>query len=275
MASENSVATLAVRDMYESAEVKAGEIISQGFLHYGYFDATNPNATLAEGSERFTRILMGRTSIGKGQRFCDIGCGVGLPAIMLAADRGCYVDGVTISSHQQRQATERAKAAGVSRHVRFLVADALRLPFRSGIYDGGWFFESIFHMGHARALSEAHRVLKPSSTLLIADLVLSDTATSDFGVFAREVVHSNYISKADYSRVLSDAGFELLELTDVTEEVSIPFPAKFRDAFEAHRAEVSSYVDEASFLHWLTLHEELSRNLGYVIVAARRLPRNS
>jgi ubiquinone/menaquinone biosynthesis C-methylase UbiE len=265
---------LAVRDMYESDEVKAGEIISHGFLHYGYFDETNRGATLAEGSERLTRILMERTPITRGQRFCDIGSGVGVPAIMLAAERGCYVDGVTISSHQQRQASERAVAAGLSSHVQFIVADALQLPFQSESYDGGWFFESIFHMGHARALREVYRVLKASSILLIADLVLMETAAGHFSAYAGDRVHSCYIPKADYQHVLSEAGFELLELVDVTEQVSVPFPAKFRQAFETHRSEVSSYVQEDSFSKWLTLHEELSRNLGYVIVTARRLARN-
>jgi ubiquinone/menaquinone biosynthesis C-methylase UbiE len=259
-----------VRRMYESKEVKAGEIISDGFLHYGYFDDTNRDASLAQGSERFTRILMERTPVSEGQRFCDIGCGVGVPALILAQARRCYVDGVTVSGDQQREATRRAAEQGLSKGVRFFQASALQLPFASGYYHGGWFFESIFHMGHLPALREAHRVLKPGAILLLADLTINEDATPEFEAFARGAVHSSYIRISEYPGVLADAGFELLDLTEVTKQVSAPFPEKFREAFETHRSAVLQYVDESSIRQWLAIHEELSRSLGYVIVTARK-----
>ena len=51
--------------------------------------------------------------------------------------------------------------------------------FTDNYFDGGWFFESIFHMGHSLALKEAHRVLKPGAELLIADVVDIGTMTED------------------------------------------------------------------------------------------------
>lgn len=260
-----------VRAMYESNEVKAGEIISQGTLHYGYFDETNRDATLAEGAERFTRLLIDMSPIREGQRFCDIGCGLGAPAVLLAEQRGCRVDGVTISAHQCRQATRRARAAGLTDRIRFVVADALNLPFGDAEYDGGWFFESIIHMGHAPALREAHRILKPGATLLLADLVALPSASAAFGRYAFDTVHATYIRADEYPPMLRSSGFELLEMIDVTEQVSVPFPRKFREAFDAHREEVLPYVGQGSIDHWVAVHEELSRNLGYVVVRARKM----
>jgi hypothetical protein len=62
----------------------------------------------------------------------------------------------------------------------------------------------------------------------------------------------------------------MLELTDVSEQVSAPFPAKFREAFQTHSDRILRYLDESSIDRWLFIHEELSRNLGYVIVTARK-----
>ena len=260
-----------VSDMYESNEVKAGEIISRGYLHYGYFDADNLYDPLWKGSERFTYITIAQTSVQAGQRFCDLGCGVGTPAIMLAQAKQCYVDGITISKHQQQAATLRAEDAGVSALVKFIVADALNLPVEDNTYDGGWFFESIFHMGHFPALREAHRVLKPGATLVIADLVASEKTTAEFIKFGKEELHSTYVSLAEYPKLLAETGFELLDLVDITEQVSVPFPAKFAEAFTNHKAEILDLVDEEAINRWLNIHEIISENLGYVLVKAKNL----
>ena len=72
------------QDAVEVAEMKAGEIISGGWLQSGYFDDANADASLAEDSERFARMMIDKTSASAGQTFCDLGCGVGSSAIVLA-----------------------------------------------------------------------------------------------------------------------------------------------------------------------------------------------
>ncbi|MDL2123650.1 MAG: class I SAM-dependent methyltransferase [Deltaproteobacteria bacterium] len=267
----NNLNSADVREMYESNEVKAGEIISDGWLHYGYFDKTNPDATLAAGSEKFSRIMIEKTPIGAGQRFCDIGCGIGIPGIMLVKEKRCILDGMTISAHQQQTATLLATEAGVGELASFYQADALALPFDAHSYDGGWFFESISHMGHEDALQEAKRVLKSGALLLIADFITHDKTSRAFMKYAREEVHSNFISLDKYHRILKKCGFEVLELNDVTEHVGNPFPQKFQEAFMAHKEEIKHLVGEKEIQKWLDIHQTISENTGYITLVTRAL----
>ena len=121
--------SLKVAEYYESVENRLWDILTGGHIHLGYWDETNNEASFKEGTLKLTQEMIHLTSIAKGQRFCDIGCGLGLPAILLAQTKGCYVDGVTISAYQQKEAENRAKQSGVEDLTKFWSADALYLPF--------------------------------------------------------------------------------------------------------------------------------------------------
>src|SRR5690606_5415607 len=140
-------------------------------------------------------------------------------AIKLAKAKGCSVDGVTISSFQQQDATRRAADAGLADKLNFIHGSALEIPKPDHTYDGGWFFESIFHMGHREALREASRVLKSGATLVLTDLPTLPTTTDDFKEFVQQHIHSTFVSREDYPRLLAEAGFELTEIQDITENV--------------------------------------------------------
>ena len=254
--------------MYESVEVKAGEIISEDWLHYGYFDASNPDASLAQGSERFTRIMVKKTPIATGQKFCDLGCGLGAPALMLAAERGCSVHGVTISVHQQRAATRKAQESALDHLVTFHLEDARKLPFADEFFDGGWFFESISHMGHEKALREAKRVLKQGAILLIADFYLAEDAETGFKEYAQEEMHSCFILLDEYRQILKRCGFAIKEMDDVTGNVGEPFPRKFAEAFQRRQRDIAHLVGEEEIRKWLAHHESIASNTGYITIVA-------
>lgn len=257
------------QDAPEAIEAKAWEIISGGWLHHGYFDDANVDASLAEGAERFARMMIDKTSISAGQTFCDLGCGVGRTAIMLAAERGCFVEGVTNSYHQQQIATRRAWLAGLDHLVAFHLEDARDLPFAGESMAGGWFFESISRIGHEKALTEARRVLKSGSTLLIADLYLRGDAQRGFCQYAVREMQTQIIRLQAYREVLADCGFEVVELEDVSVFVGKPFPQKFAEAFHLHRHEIAHLVGEIEVKRWLEVHEIIARNTGYITVAAK------
>lgn len=258
-----------IGEYYENEATRCWEITSRGHLHGGYWDEANLDQPHWHGPLRLTELMIGATAIGPDQRFVDIGSGLGLPGIMLARDKGCIVDGVTASSAQCDQAILRAAEQGLAERARFRVANALHLPFDDGTFDGGWFFESIFHMGHAAALGEARRVLKPGAELLITDFVNLPHTSEEFIQLQHELLYAHHISAEEYPGLLEGAAFGLLSLTDLTEPVIRRAASKNRESLALDREALLTIADE----DYLPVVEEVAElfalNSGYVMVRAR------
>lgn len=255
---------------YESDENRIWDLLTGGHIHLGYWEQTLADTTLASGALDLTREMIRRTRIGHGQRFCDIGCGVGLPAIQLAQANGCEVDGVTISPFQHRLACRRAQDSGMSGTVRFWLANALSMPFPDQSFDGGWFFESIFHMGHQPALQEAHRVLKPGATLLITDLVDIGILSPEDRQLAKELCNAEYITMDDYPELMRSTGFELEEFLDITPQVMAPLQTHFARAMDHHREEILSFSTPEIYEGFYNVGDQLAGSAGYIIASAKR-----
>ncbi|WP_414582675.1 SAM-dependent methyltransferase [Scytonema sp. PCC 10023] len=252
-----------VARMYDSLEDQGETAILLDQYHLGYWDETNPNASPTEAADRLTEIMIGKVTIQAGERFCDLGCGVGAPAIQLAQATGCFVDGITISQSQYEKAQQLAAEAGLSEQTYFILGDALQMPSEDATYHGGWFFESIFHMGHRKALQEASRILKPGATLLIADLPARPTMSEEFKALCEEQSHSFVIPKEDYPELLDTAGFDLIEIEDVTDYVITPLVAKMKIACQQYESEFLKYVQSPQMKDWLQSYQN-RRGMEYV-----------
>lgn len=254
---------------YDSPESQLASVLFDGHLHLGYWDEQNADGTCAQASARFTEVMIGKVAIAPGQRFCDFGCGVGVPAMQLAAQKGCFVEGLTISRFQQRDATARAAAAGLDARVRFTLGDVRDMPLEPASFDGGWFFESIFHMGHRPALAAARRALKPGATLVIADLTLSPSASAEFVDYARRQIVSGFIARDDYGPLLDASGFDLVEIEDVSPHVMPQLVPKIGETIDLHRQQILDLVGSDVIGHTLTSYRHMSENLHYLLVSAR------
>lgn len=103
------------------------------------------------------------------ERLLDVGCGNGAAAIHLATMLGLDVTGVDVDAEQIELAT--AAGDGLAA-VRFLVADATRLPFDDGEFDLVYTNKTTHHIRDwQRALAEMARVLTPGGQLLYSDFV--------------------------------------------------------------------------------------------------------
>ncbi|HEY8360400.1 MAG TPA: methyltransferase domain-containing protein [Ramlibacter sp.] len=256
---------------YDSPESQMAVAIFEGHMHLGWWDEETAEGPYARASENFTARMVARARIGAGQRFVDLGCGVGVPALRLAEATGCEVDGLTISAFQQADATRRAAAAGLQERVRFTCGDVLHAPYADASFDGGWFFESIFHMGHGPALATAQRILKPGAELLVADLTLRPIAGEAFRAYARRQMVSSFVAQADYPRLLAANGFELLELEDVSARVMPQLVPAIRATIDQHREAILEAVGPQVIEDTLTSFQAMRDNLEYVLVRARRL----
>jgi SAM-dependent methyltransferase len=106
------------------------------------------------GWETLARRFAGAVP-GAGFRVLDVGCGTGRSR-RIYRDHAARYAGIDLSLGALRLARQHQPDAA------WLQADALRLPFRDGSYDGVAFSSVLHHVPDRRAaLAEAFRVLRP------------------------------------------------------------------------------------------------------------------
>jgi SAM-dependent methyltransferase len=86
-------------------------------------------------SEAKLRLLGKRLRLGPGSRVLDVASGRGGPAVLLAKELGCTVEGIEIAPEFHAEAVRRADEAGVSDRVSFELADASAATFDPDAYD--------------------------------------------------------------------------------------------------------------------------------------------
>jgi cyclopropane fatty-acyl-phospholipid synthase-like methyltransferase len=86
-------------------------------------------------SEEKLRLLGERLRLDSGSRVLDIASGRGGPALLLAREFGCRVEGIEIDPEFHAVAVERAEAAGLAHLVSARVADASQEELPAATYD--------------------------------------------------------------------------------------------------------------------------------------------
>lgn len=143
-------------------------------MHHGYYGADG----LQQKDRRQAQIdlieeLLKWAEVDQAHKILDVGCGIGGSSLYLAKKFDAAAIGITLSPFQANRASQRAQIFGMNGSVRprarFLVANALDIPFADATFDFVWSLESGEHMpDKTRFLQECCRVLKPGGTLLMA-----------------------------------------------------------------------------------------------------------
>jgi ubiquinone biosynthesis O-methyltransferase len=115
--------------------------------------------------QEWHRNALSISRIQNSLKILEVGCGTGDFAIHLAG-QGADVTAVDFSTHAIGLAQDKSKAQ--SKPVNFQVADAQSLPFEDDSFDIVFSCECLEHVPDPqRALTEFHRVLKPSGRLVL------------------------------------------------------------------------------------------------------------
>lgn len=179
------------------------------YLNVCVANALQPCLQLTEGSQA---------------QLLDLGCGVGGTSTWLAQALDANVTGITISSEQQKLATERAARLGLDNQVRFFQGDFAAMPDLESS-DAAYAIESFVHASDAGDFfSMAARLVKPGGRLVICDDFLSpqinarEKADADAWIrrFQRGWHLNNLVTADQAVAAASEQGFDVLESHDLS-----------------------------------------------------------
>lgn len=204
-----------------------------------------PAESAAAASNRY---LAQRAGLAAGQRLLDAGCGAGGPSIdACRALPGLAVAAVTISPQQAASAWQLIRDAGLSERIRVQVADYHALPFRAESFDRVWFLEAIGYADDpARVFAEVFRVLHRGGSVYIKDVfrraaALTAAERLELAEFDRLYVQRTP-SADDTAAALRGAGFSAVEVTDLSERISMAaFNRAMRPGSHLDSAELSDF----------------------------------
>jgi arsenite methyltransferase len=121
--------------------------------------------------------------LNPGDAVLDIGCGAGVDSLVAGrlVGAGGRVVGLDVTEAMIEKARAHQARLGLA-DVTFQMGDAEALPFPDNDFDAV-ISNGVFNLAldKARALSEAHRVLKPGGRFMVADMVLVAALPPDLG----------------------------------------------------------------------------------------------
>lgn len=113
------------------------------------------------------RFLDDLRALAPGPEILELGCGLGHDGLALL-ESGCRVVETDVAPGPLGHAEEMHRRLGFGERSRHLLADACRLPFADGSFDGVLMVAMLHHLPDPRgALAEARRVLRPEGVLVL------------------------------------------------------------------------------------------------------------
>lgn len=118
-----------------------------------------------------------------GKKLLDVGCGIGGPCRMLAAEYNCMVTGIDLSAAFIRTAQKLTELVGLESSTNFLQADATKLAFEDNSFEVVWTQHVQMNIeDKTRFYTEIDRVLTPNGTFLYYDIFKKGEASISYPV---------------------------------------------------------------------------------------------
>ncbi|MFQ5569480.1 MAG: class I SAM-dependent methyltransferase [Rhodothermales bacterium] len=208
----------AVAAHYDDLDVFYREVWGE-HVHHGLWRTGREDVSTAV---RQLVVLVAEKARATGARVCDVGCGYGATARMLATEYHAQVTGLTVSRKQYAYA--QAVDPDASNPV-YLQQDWLANTLPDASFDTVVAIESLAHMADKAAFfRQARRVLRSEGRLVVCAWLTGDRARRWqkrwlLEPICREGRLPGMGTAADYQRLLEDAGFAVDEVDDLTLQV--------------------------------------------------------
>lgn len=197
-------------------------------VHHGLWVTGREN--IEEATRNLIHLLAMDLDIKEHQTVCDVGCGYGGTAQVLAESYGARVTGVTVSPAQFSYAQEHTKTTDSN----ILCMDFLKSELTEQSFDKIVAIESTEHFADKpRLFAEMHRIMKPGGTLgICAWLARTNAGAWESRRLLEPICEEGRMpgmgSEIDYLELLESAGFEVTSFTDVSRKVSRTWPLVVR-----------------------------------------------
>ena len=199
-----------------SAKICCADLYSSELARLILGDSLHP------GGLRATNRLGRAMGLRPGWRVLDLACGLGTSATALSRVFRCHVTGLDLGADAASTSRQRALDDPVPANVDFVRGDAELPPFRSGSFDAVVIecATSLF-VDKADAIQEVHRLLRPGGVIGLSDVTvepgsLPPELDSAVGMM---LCLTDALPARGYSDLLATAGFNLVERTDLSNEV--------------------------------------------------------
>lgn len=179
-------------------------------LHAGFSDAT--------------RYLQAQLGLRPQIRLLDVGCGIGGPARIAAADYGCEVTGVDLSPDFVETARSLTGLVALSDRVDFRVASGDDLGVDDASFDAAMMVHVGMNIPDKRAVfSDVRRALRDGGTFGVFEQMRVGNGDLPYPLPWAEDSRTSFVATPDdYVRDLEAAGFTVLRSEDRTAQTAGP-----------------------------------------------------
>jgi tocopherol O-methyltransferase len=189
-------------------------------VHHGLFEARGMSPE--EATRRLITVVAEEAGVRPGSAVCDVGCGYGGTARVLAREYEAHVTALTISSAQHAYAL--AVDPGPD-GPRYLLRDWLHNDLEPASFDAAIAIESSEHMPDLAAFfDQAARVLRPGGRMVVCAWLTRDRLRGWerrglIGPICREGRMRGMETAGEYQRLGRAAGLEPVAFRDVSRQV--------------------------------------------------------
>jgi len=162
-------------------------------------------------------------------RILDIGSGIGGPARYFAHRFGCDVTGIDLTAEFCDVASHLTGLLGLGQRVRFVLGNAVRMPFANNSFDGAYSMNVSMNIADkAGFYREIHRVLRPGGWLMLSEIAKGAGGDAEYPTPWADSARTSFLSTPEETRRgLLEAGIDVVRVHS-TREAALAFGARSR-----------------------------------------------